>query len=150
MSNITLRKPFDDLLSAWPPALFGRDFLSRLRPDGALETEWHPRCDVVEADGALVVHAELPGVDRKDIEVTVSGTELVVRGEKRQEKKEEAKGRSYTERFFGSFERSISLPEGVDASKIEAGLKDGVLEVRVPLPEAKVVDQGRKIEIKAS
>lgn len=149
MTSLTPRSAFDEMM-AWPRSFFGRDFLGRLRPDGGIELEWNPRCDVIERDGALIVHAELPGVDREDIEVTVSGDELIVRGEKREEKKEEKKGRTYSERFFGSFERRLSIPEGVDTSTIEATLKDGVLEVRVPLPQAQKAEPAKKVEIKAA
>ena len=136
MTSLTKWKPFDEIASIWPRDFFGRDLFGRMRPDGELAIEWSPRCDVTEGDDAIVVHAELPGVDSKDVEVTISGSNLIVRGEKRTEKKTEEKGRTYSERFFGSFERMISIPEGVDQSKIEAKLKDGVLEVRVPLPAA--------------
>ncbi len=61
---------------------------------------------------------------------------------------EEEKGRAYSERFFGSFERSIAIPEGVDQAKIEANLKDGVLEVRIPMPAKAEAPAKQKIEIK--
>lgn len=144
MASLIRRHPlFDDLTAFWPRELF-----SRLREGGSM-AEWSPRCDVTEGDDAIVVHAELPGVAAEDMEVSVADSRLIVRGEKRQEKKEEEGGRSYSERFFGSFERTIAIPAGVDQSKIEAKLKDGVLEVHVPLPEARK-PEAKKIEIKGA
>jgi len=149
MANLVRRSPFDELMASWPRSLLGRDLFSWLRPEGGLVEEWNPRCDIVEGDGALILHAELPGVAPEDIDVSVSGSELIIRGEKRAEKKEEAKGRTYSERFFGSFQRAVAIPEGVDPDKIEASLKDGVLEVRVPLPEPAKPAETRKITVKA-
>ena len=125
--DITRWDPLEELRSLWPRDLFGR-----LLPEGKLAVEWNPRCDVTESETEIVVHAEIPGVDPKDMEVTVRDGMLHVRGEKREEKKEEAKGRAYSERFFGSFERALAIPATVDESKIEAKLKDGVLEVHLP------------------
>lgn len=144
MADVTRWNPFDEL-AAWRP----RDLFAWLRNgEGSMGVEWSPRCDVTESDGTIVVHAELPGVEAKDIDVTVDGRNLVVRGEKCSEMKEDKEGRTYSERFFGSFQRSIALPEGVDTGKIEATTKDGVLEVRVPRPAA-AKPEARKIAIKA-
>lgn len=147
MAKLTKWDPFQEV-AAWPRSLFGRDLFAGFRPDGGIAVEWSPRCDVTETDGVIVVEAELPGVDPKDIDVSVSGGLLTVRGEKRTEKTEQQQeGRTYSERFFGSFERSIGLPEGVDSTKIEAKMKDGVLEVRVPVPTVATATPN-KIEIK--
>lgn len=143
MSSLVRWNPFEELVNLWPRELF-----SRVEPGGSLAVEWNPRCDVTEGDDAIIVHAELPGVAAEDMEVTVRDSTLCVRGEKRGEKKEEAKGRTYSERFFGSFERMLTIPTTVDASKIEATLKDGVLEVK--LPKVKPAEpEEKKINIKA-
>ncbi|MCC7364098.1 MAG: Hsp20/alpha crystallin family protein [Dehalococcoidia bacterium] len=144
MSNVTRWNPLDEFPPAWP-RLFGRDFFARLRPGGELAMEWSPRCDVEETDAEVIVHAELPGVEAKDMEVSIAGSQLTIRGEKQTQRSEENEGRTYQERFFGSFERSIPLPPGVDADNIAANLKDGVLEVRIPrvappAPEKKTVN----------
>lgn len=141
MSNITRWNPFAEIDRLLPRDLFAR--FGETSPE-----TWQPRCDVTQGDGVLVVHAELPGVEAKDMEVSIQGNRLVIRGEKRSEKKEEKEGRTYSERFFGSFERAIPIPEGVDPSAIEAKLKDGVLEVRVPTPAA-AANEPKRIEIKA-
>ena len=148
MANVTRWNPFDEMLSLRPTNLFNRDFFNWLGNDTSGDVAWSPRCDVTEADGVMVIHAELPGVERKDMEISVEGGMLTVRGEKRTEKKQEEKGRTYSERFFGSFERSIAIPEGVDQAKIEADLKDGVLEVRIPMPAKAEAPAKQKIEIK--
>ncbi|MBI2766935.1 MAG: Hsp20/alpha crystallin family protein [Chloroflexi bacterium] len=148
-TTVTRWNPFTEIERIWPRDLFSGDFFGRLRPGGELAVEWSPRCDVTENDNAIVVHAEIPGVEAKDVTITVEGSELLLRGEKQSEKKEEKEGRTYSERFFGSFERAIAIPEGVDASKIEAKMKDGVLEVRVPRPAASKPG-AKKIEIKVN
>ncbi|MEP7216916.1 MAG: Hsp20/alpha crystallin family protein [Anaerolineaceae bacterium] len=148
MANITRWNPIEDMLNAWPASFFNRDLFGWRKGDGPAELAWSPHCDVTEADGTLLVQAELPGVDQEDIEVNVEGGMLTISGEKRCETKEEEKGHTYSERFFGSFQRSISIPQGVDQSKIEAKLKHGVLEVRVPLP-ASAKSEATKVEIKA-
>ncbi len=143
MTSLVRWNPFEELVNLWPRELF-----SRVEPGGSLAVEWNPRCDVTEGDDAIIVHAELPGVAAEDMEVTVRDSTLCVRGEKRGEKKEEAKGRTYSERFFGSFERMLTIPTTVDASKIEATLKDGVLEVK--LPKVKPAEsEEKKISIRA-
>lgn len=144
MSALIRRNPFDELTSLWP-----RDLLARLGGT-PLSMEWSPRCDVTETDDALVVHAELPGVEAKDMDVSIHDGVLTVRGEKRTERKDEEKGRSYTERFFGSFERRIVLPATVDEDQIDASLKDGVLEVHLPKSTPAPPPEARKVEIKTA
>ena len=144
MSALIRRNPFDELTSFWP-----RDLLARLGGT-PLSMEWSLRCDVTETDDALVVHAELPGVEAKDMDVSIHDGVLTVRGEKRTERKEEEKGRSYSERFFGSFERRIVLPATVDEDQIDASLKDGVLEVHLPKSTPAPPPEARKVEIKTA
>lgn len=99
-----------------------------------VEPAWAPTADMYESDGALVIKAELPGVKKEDIKVEVRDGYLTITGE-RKEEKEVKEARYYaSERFAGSFTRSFALPEGVDAGTITAEHKDGLLEVRVPLP----------------
>jgi HSP20 family protein len=143
MANIVRWNPFEDLWAMTPRERFRRFGLTS-------EPEWRPRVDVTEADDAIVVHAELPGVEAKDMEVTVADGVLTLKGEKRSEREEEKEGRVYRERFFGSFERRIPIPETVDLDRVDASLKDGVLEVRLPkrAPEAK--EPAKKVTIKTS
>jgi HSP20 family protein len=121
------------------------------RPFGALTGlgEGAPRSDVVETDGGIEVTVELPGLDEKDIEVSLTDEALTVKGEKKIEKKEEKKGYYVSERSYGSVYRSIPLPAGVDADKAEASFRNGVLTVSLPQrPEARA--KVRKVEVKTS
>jgi HSP20 family protein len=94
---------------------------------------WAPRMDVFEKDGTLVVTAELPGMQKADIEVTVEDGDLVIQGERKSES--ETKEDSYyrMERAYGSFYRRLTLPASTTAESSNAAYQDGVLEVRVPL-----------------
>jgi HSP20 family protein len=108
-----------------------------------------PRTDVTETDEAVDVSVELPGMDEKDIDVSLSDDVLTIRGEKKAEREEKKKGYYLAERSYGSFYRSIPLPPGVDSEKAEAQFKKGVLTVTLPkTPEAQA--KVRKIEVKAS
>ena len=147
MTTLTRWNPFTDIERIWPRDLFARDLFGRMAPGGGLAVEWSPRCDMDETDAEIVVHVELPGVEAKDMDVSIADGMLTIRGEKQTEKKEEKEGRKYSERFFCSFERSLTIPGTVDEAKIEAKMKDGVLEVHLPktLPAR---PEATKIEIK--
>jgi HSP20 family protein len=86
MAALTRWNPFDEIASLWPRDLFNRDVLGRVQPDGGLMVEWSPRCDVTDTETEIIVHAELPGVEAKDMEVTMREGILTVKGEKRTEK----------------------------------------------------------------
>lgn len=108
-----------------------------------------PAVDILEKDGGFEVTVELPGMDEKSIEVNVANGCLTIKGEKQEEKEEKKKDYHLQERHFGSFERRFQVPEGVDASKIEANFRKGVLTVTLPKrAEAKKAEQ--KIAIKAA
>ena len=108
-----------------------------------------PAVDVVESEKAYEITAELPGMDEKNIEVKVAEGGLTIKGEKQEEKEEKKKDYYLHERHFGSFERSFDVPESVDADKIEASFKKGVLTVTLPKkPEAQ--KPAKKIEVKAA
>lgn len=104
-------------------------------PGGVGERTFAPSMEVIETDNALEVSTELPGMDEKDIEISVADGMLTIRGEKRFEKDEEKKNYRLVERSYGSFERAVALPAGVDASKVKARMTKGVLKVEVPKPE---------------
>ena len=96
-----------------------------------------PAVDMIEKEGAYEITAELPGLDAKDIEVKLANGELTITGEKQAETREEKKGWHLRERRYGAFERSFRLPDGVDADKIEATFKHGVLTLTLhKSPEA--------------
>jgi HSP20 family protein len=114
---------------------FGRPFPRLYGPSPLTEPVWAPRVDAYEKDGILVIKAELPGVKQGDITVTTEGGYLTIAAHRAEEK--EAKDARYyaSERYAGSMRRSFALPEGMDTSAITAEFKDGVLEVRAPLPK---------------
>lgn len=119
---------------------------------GALDWPWggsEVKSDIVETDKAVEVSVELPGMEMKDIEVTVSDDMLTIKGEKKIERQEEKKGYYLSERSYGAISRTVPLPPGVDGSKAEASFKNGVLTVRLPqTPEAQA--KVKRIEIKSA
>jgi len=99
---------------------------------------WRPAVDVLEKDGNLVLRAEIPGVEQKDIEVHLDGNVLTVKGERKIEHQEDRNNYYRMERYSGTFARSFTLPETVDRDKIKADYKDGILTVTIPhRPELK-------------
>ncbi|HEB68984.1 MAG TPA: Hsp20/alpha crystallin family protein [Desulfobulbus sp.] len=106
--------------------------------------ELSPSVDIFEDGDEVVVKAEIPGVKKDDLDVTITENSLTISGEKKQEDKVEKKDYHRVERSYGSFSRSFRLPENVNGSKAKANFKDGLLEVRLPrTKEAKE----KKIEI---
>lgn len=91
--------------------------------------------DVVEAEDAVEVTVELPGMDRDDIELTIAGDGLVVRGEKKVERQDDKRGYYLSERTYGAIYRHLPMPSGVDIEKAEASFLNGVLTVRIPRTE---------------
>ncbi|HXP74232.1 MAG TPA: Hsp20/alpha crystallin family protein [Stellaceae bacterium] len=108
-----------------------------------------PAVDVSEDDKAFKITAELPGMSEKNIDVTVTGDLVVLKGEKQQEREEKGKNRYLSERSYGSFQRSFYLPEGVARDKVTAEFKDGVLTVTLP-KTVEAQAQQKKIEVKAA
>lgn len=151
---VSLRREIDRLFEDFASG-FGRWPLGRSLFDERLwrmpELDVHvPVVDVAETDKEYRVSAELPGMEEKDIEVTVADDVLTIRGEKRQEMDEKKKGYRLSERRYGMFQRSFGLPAGVDASKISADFSKGVLSVTLPkTPEAQK-KQPRKIAVKGA
>ncbi|WP_437810989.1 Hsp20/alpha crystallin family protein [Sorangium sp. So ce1078] len=108
---------------------------------------WAPHIEVGERNGQLVVKADIPGVTKDDIRVELRDDALIIEGERRQEQQEQREGVSYSERSYGSFMRSIPLPEGVQADDVDARFENGVLEVCLKLPKQQ--QRGRTVEIKS-
>ena len=101
-----------------------------------------PAVDITEKDKSFEITAELPGMDQKNIELKLSNGNLIIKGEKKEDKEEKSKGYHLSERHYGSFERTFSLPKGVDAEKIEASFSKGVLSISLPKkPEAMKADK---------
>lgn len=128
----------------------GRSLWGRAGEHGAGTStgiDFVPRMDVFERDGKLTVHADLPGMRQEDVKVNVHDGVLTIAGERSHEHEHEKGGIYRCEREYGSFRRSIALPEGVSPDSIQASFEQGVLEVTVPLPEKKQEPQGRTIPI---
>lgn len=106
-----------------------------------------PTMDVSETDKEIEITAELPGLEEKDVQINVADNVLTIRGEKKAKKDEKDKNYRLVERSYGSFERSLELPKGVNIDAIKATIDKGVLKVTVPKP---VPAQTRKIEVKAA
>jgi HSP20 family protein len=108
-----------------------------------------PAVDLTEDDNAYKIAAELPGLEEKDVEVSVTGDILTLKGEKRQEKEEKNKNWYVSERAYGVFQRGFALPDGIDRDKITAQFAKGVLTVTLP-KSAQAQKQQKKIEVKAA
>lgn len=107
-----------------------------------------PAVDIAEKEGAYEITAELPGIDEKNVEVSLANGGLTIKGEKKIEKEEKKKDYFLSERRYGSFERYFTVPEGVDTDKISAEFKNGVLKVTLP-KTAEAQKQEKKIAVKA-
>ena len=138
--------------------LFDRFGFPSLRRMFEIEPTWRPTpsftfsapaIDLSEDDNAYKISAELPGLDAKDVELSVSGNTLVLKGEKRQEKEEKDKNYHFSERAYGSFQRAFELPASIDRDKIAADFSKGVLTISLPkTPDAQ--QQQKKIEVKSA
>ena len=111
-------------------------------------TEWAPTIDVVAENGDLVIKTELPGVKQEDVDITLQDNVLTVSGQRKAEQEEERGGYYVRERRYGSFSRSLTVPEGVDESKIHARYENGVLEVTVE--GAAQVQEPKRIQIEGA
>ncbi len=127
-----IRKEFDRLLEELLPREEER------------ERVLAPAVDVYETDKEIVVKAELPGVKKENVEVSIRDNALHIKGEKREEKEEKTETYHRVERAYGKFERVIGLPADVKVEEAKAEFKDGVLEIRIPKSETA---KERKIEI---
>jgi HSP20 family protein len=139
---------FEDFqLGSWRSP-FGRSVFD-VQPFWRGEIGWGkaPAVDIVDKGNAYEIMAELPGMDESNIDVKFSDGTLTIKGEKRDEKEEKKKEYYLSERRYGSFQRSFGVPDGVDADKIEANFKNGVLTVTLP-KTAEAQNSEKKIAIK--
>ena len=95
---------------------------------------WMPAMDLVETDDHLVLRADLPGLDKDDVEIELKDDVLTISGGRKAEHEERQDGFHRIERSYGSFARSLTLPKGIDADQVQAEFEKGVLEVRIPKP----------------
>lgn len=141
-------------ISPWKPFEFERMrremdrlwdsfFEGKPRRRGEERVEWLPSLDVSETKNEIVVKAEIPGIDPKDIDISLADGVLTIKGEKKQEKEEKDENYHLIERSYGSFTRSVQLPKEVKSDKISASYKNGLLRVTLPKSE-----ETKKKEIK--
>lgn len=121
-------------------------FFSPLEPgsDESGVSNWRPTVDIYENENHIVIKAELPGVDKKDVQVDVNGRVLTLKGERLSDQKIKEENYFRQERTFGKFERSFTLPTEIDSDKINADFKAGILKVDIPKPEER---QPKKITV---
>lgn len=114
-----------------------------VRKRGERAGEWFPALDISETKNDIVVKTEIPGLDRKDIDISLSDGVLIIKGEKKQEKESEKENYHLVERSYGTFIRSVRLPQEVKTDKINASYKNGLLKITLPKSE-----ESKKKEIK--
>lgn len=107
-----------------------------------------PKADITESESEYVIDVELPGIDEKDIELSVADGMLTLKGEKKIEREEKRKDYHLTERSYGSLRRSFSIPDGVDEARIKASFSKGVLSITLP-KSAEAKSKQRKVQIKS-
>ncbi len=113
---------------------------------GGLQGTWSPQIEMFQRDSDLVVRAELPGLNKDDVQVEINDDVLTIQGERRQEREENRGGLFHSERVYGNFYRAVPLPEGVIAESAKATFKNGVLEITLQAPPAET-RRGRRLEI---
>jgi len=143
----TLRSEMDRLFDSFMGGL--PTFPSMFEPGRTRGFALTPSIDVKETDKKIVVETELPGLDEKDISLTVQNGVLTIQGEKKLDYDEEKENYHVMERRYGSFQRSLRLPDTVDDTKIDAHFDNGVLKVTLP-KRPELTQEQRKIEIKKS
>ena len=114
------------------------------QPAGSTMRRWMPAMDLVETDESFVLRADLPGLSEEDIKIEFEDGTLTVSGERKAEHESKSEGYYRVERAFGSFSRSLTLPQGIDPEAVTATVDRGVLEVRIQKPEQR---KPRRIEI---
>jgi len=140
----SFQREMNKLVDNW----FGGFNLSPWAPlEKGLATTFTPRVNVSETDKEIKVSAELPGMDEKDIDVSLTRDTLTIKGEKKEEKEDKGKDYYRMERSYGSFTRAISLPIEVDTDKAKATFKKGVLQVVLP-KSAKAIQETKKVAVK--
>jgi HSP20 family protein len=144
--SLIRREPFRDMDDFFNRVMGGPSMRwpRLLEGNGGRAIEWAPSADISETDKEFLIRAELPAVKKEDVRVLVENGLITIRGERKQEKVDKDEKHHRVERFFGTFERSFSLPENVDTNAIQAESKDGVLTVRVPKTK---VERPRAIEV---
>ncbi|WP_417543533.1 Hsp20/alpha crystallin family protein [Marinobacter sp.] len=139
MSNLTRWNPINELedLMGRYNRMFGVSRTGSEGKDLFSRSDWAPAVDIKETDNAFTIEAELPGMDKKDVKVTVRDGVLSIEGERKHEEKSDDKKVHRVERFYGSFMRRFTLPENVDDNSVKANFKDGLLTLTLQKAEPK-------------
>jgi len=132
---LTKYDPFQDLPDFPGGLRLFQDTVNRMLSEPRSQRPWTPAVDIVETENDLVLKADVPDVDMKDIDIQIENGTLSLKGERKFEKAEQGKGYHRIERSYGSFARYFSLPESVDSEKVQADYKSGVLTVTLPKKE---------------
>jgi len=149
MSSIVKWRPMEELIprsffgSFWDSD-FGDVFESLMESEGLEKYDWTPKVEAYRKNGTYVIKADLPGVEAKDIQVTLENGCLTIKGERKVDKEVKEKKVERREVFYGSFERCIPVPEGLKTEGVKAKYRDGVLEVTVPVEDK---NPPKKIEV---
>jgi HSP20 family protein len=142
-----MRRLSDDMERIFDESWAGHKFPKLFRNLDVAAARWAPDIEAFERKGEFVVRADLPGMTKDNVKVEVTEGDLVIQGERKEEKEQKEKGYYACERSYGAFYRAVPLPEGVKADEAKATFKDGVLEIAMPagkMPEK----HGRQLEIK--
>jgi len=125
--RMPLFSTFQDEMDSMLDNFFGRET--------SFGTGWNPDIDIAETNDSIIVKAEIPGIDPKDIDISITGDTLAIKGEKKEEKEDMSKCFHRIERSYGSFTRTIRLPESVNADKVKAEDHHGLLVITIPKTE---------------
>jgi len=125
----------DSIFNRMMPSSLGAEPRVALSDDGSPKFEWAPSADISETDREYLIRAELPAVKKEDVKVTVDAGMITIKGERKQQKDDKTEKYHRVETFYGSFERSFTLPENVNTETIRCESKDGVLTVHIPKVE---------------
>lgn len=128
----TLSRRIDEMFDRLTGEFLGPGWGERSRAEAAV---WEPPIECHLDNGNLIVRADLPGVEAKDVNISALGNELTIEGERKRDTKEEAGGYFYQELPYGKFLRKMTLPDGIDADKIKTAYKNGILEITMPAPK---------------
>lgn len=141
--------PFKDLAEFEQrlASAFSRGLTKPIGEEAIAAADWAPLVDISEDDKEFLVKAELPGLKKEEIKVTVENGVMIISGERKVEKEEKTKKYHRVERSYGKFERSFTLPDKADGSNVNAEFKDGVLQVRLPKTEKPA---SKTLEVKIS
>ena len=148
MISLTTWNPLQDIFSTrrQPDRIFNNFFGNQSYARSATDTTWSPPVDVVDADDHVEFHAEMPGLSDDDVKVSVTENVLTIKGEKKTESEDKNAGYRLSERSYGRFQRSFTLPRNLVTEKIDAKFKNGVLSISVPKVKR---EAAKEIPIKA-